>query len=84
MFQRYVKEKMVIDLFIGMPNKNMKVQRDGKEWTVVEPEHLLSLYKTIHGSRGCIAVVTASKLLEKGLKSSDLVDHPDLVKLPTN
>lgn len=80
-FQRYVQHKLVIDIFFGCVEE-LRLQRDGEEWSIVEPEYLLSLYKTIHGSSGCIAVVTASELIKKGLEPHKLVNHADLVKLP--
>jgi hypothetical protein len=81
-FQRYVQQRLVIDIFLSEV-RELRVQRDGEEWFVVEPEYLLSLYKTIHGSKGCVAVVTASELIKKGLKPCKLVNHADLVKLPS-
>jgi hypothetical protein len=51
------------------------VQIDG--FNVVEPQHLLSFYKTVHTSGGCIAVREAKILLAQGINP---VGREELIK----
>lgn len=67
--------RLTIDLFVGSPPSR---HLEGG-WRVVDPAHLISLYKTIHGSDTCLAVKAASRLLAAGV---DPVGHPDLAALP--
>lgn len=68
--------KIVFDLFTGLVPFRV-VRRE--MWRIVEPEHLLSLYKTIHGSEECFSVSAARRLLENRI---DPVGHPTLVEIP--
>lgn len=65
-FRRYVKNvkgtKVIVDFFI---KKISYIEIDG--WKVVEPSQLIQLYKNIHTSKNCFAVVSAEKLLNKGI-----------------
>lgn len=65
-FRRYEKDvkgtKVIIDFFIkAIPF----IEIDG--WKVVEPSQLIQLYKSIHTSKNCFAVVAAEKMLKKGI-----------------
>lgn len=77
-FFRYVKtdngRKIVIDLFI---KKVPFVSNNG--WNVVEPNYLLSLYDTVHGSNHCIAVNKSIELIGKGQSP---LNREELVTLP--
>ena len=69
-FRRYEKRvadedssvKVTIDLFVqsGVPCRQVK------GWWVVEPDFLLGLYSSIHGSDQCFAVKEAARLVEQG------------------
>lgn len=54
--------KVLIDLFIGEPPSH-KVG----EYSVVDTEHLLSLYQSTHSSKNCTAVRSAVILVRKGI-----------------
>ena len=83
-FRRYEKvvegpaeppQRVVIDFFVrDVPER---VMDDG--WRVVAPETLLTFYSTFHGSRACVAVQAAARLLAAG---EDPVRHPDLCAIP--
>jgi len=67
--------RVTIDFFVrDVPSRTV---RGG--WRVVEPSVLLGFYSTFHGSRACIAVQAAHRLLEQGI---DPEDHPELSALP--
>lgn len=77
-FIRYEKikdeRKMVIDMFKGeIPN----IVANG--WNVAEPNHLLSLYYTVHQSDQCIAVQKSRELIKKGISP---IYNDELIKLP--
>ncbi len=67
--------RLTIDFFVN----DAIPARTVKGWQVVEPAHLLSLYRNIHSSDKCFAVQAAKKLLEQGI---DPVDRPELVQIP--
>jgi hypothetical protein len=74
-FMRYTKfldtGKVVFDTYIqSAPFVVANGQR------VVAPKHLLSLYKTTHQSRECVAVQAAKRLVADG---KEVVGHPSLV-----
>lgn len=75
-FRRYIKNingiKIIIDFFV---RRISFIEVDG--WKVVEPANLLQLYKTIHTSRSCFAVVSAKKLLNKGI---NILHREELMK----
>lgn len=68
--------KITIDMFVGNPP--IRVVRDGL-WRVVEPEHLLSPYDSVHSSSECFAVLAARYLIERRI---DPVGHSKLVEIP--
>lgn len=70
------KKAITIDLFTGEPPH--RTLEGG--WRVVDPAHLITLYKTVHGSDTCFAVKAAARLLQSGV---DPVGHPDLVAIPS-
>jgi hypothetical protein len=84
-FRRYEKSldidegrtaRITIDFFVSQDIS----YREVKGWNVVEPEHLLGLYRNIHSSDKCFAVQAAVKMIESG---EDPVDREELVKIPS-
>lgn len=66
---------VILDLFTGeVPSRILP-----SGWRVVDPAHLLTLYKTVHGTDTCFAVKAAARLLRTGI---DPVGHPDLASPP--
>ena len=78
-FVRYTKfqegGKLVLDIFI-QEVPNISLSYGSRMYRLVEPRHLLSLYKTVHGSTGCTAVRAAKKLLAYGISP---VGRPELI-----
>lgn len=73
-FHRYTKKmdsgKIMLDIYIeNVPSISVK------GYNVVEPEYLLSLYKTTHMSKECVAVKAAQKLISQNI---NIIDHPAL------
>ncbi len=82
-FRRYEKNivveggnvRITIDFFVSKDIPCRTV--DG--WSVVEPEHLLTLYRNIHSSDKCFAVQASLKLIEQGI---DPVGRKELLEIP--
>ena len=83
-FRRYEKTvetdtgksiRITIDFFV----KSAVPSRFVKEWNVVEPSFLLSLYSNIHSSDKCWAVQASLRLLDKNI---DPLDRIELVTIP--
>jgi len=73
-YEKILDRKMVIDMFKGsIPTIEVK------GWNVADPNHLLSLYKTVHQSDNCIAVQSSRILQEKGISP---IDNEMLIELP--
>ncbi len=82
-FRRYEKVvadekrpiRITIDFFVSdeIPTRTV----DG--WEVVEPQHLLSLYRNIHSSDKCFAVQASVKLIAQGI---DPVGREELIAIP--
>jgi hypothetical protein len=81
-FRRYEKRieteagksiKITIDLFVNgdIPERTIN------GWRIVEPKYLLSLYKKIHTSDQCFAVLAAYELIKKGI---DPVGREELIQ----
>lgn len=69
--------RVTIDLFVGEP----PVRELEGGWRVVCPRHLITLYKTVHGSDKCFAVQAATRLLVQGI---DPVGRPELCEPPAD
>jgi len=67
--------KITLDVFL----KSVPFRVVAGGWRVVEPEHLLSLYDSVHTSGECFAVTAAKKLVAEGV---DPVGNELLVKIP--
>lgn len=67
--------RIIIDFFI---DKDLPV-RNISGWSVIEPSHLLSLYRSVHSSDNCFAVRAAAALIKKGI---DPVGKEELVQIP--
>ena len=86
-FRRYEKQvenidgdkvkglKFTVDFFVGDDFPIVEV--DG--WKVIEPKHLLSLYKSVHSSDNCFAVRAAAKLISKGINP---IGREELIEVP--
>ena len=76
-FRRYRKdikgEKVIIDFFV---REIPFIEIDG--WKIVEPSQLIRLYKSVHTSKNCFAVVAAEKMLNKGIN----ILHKEELMLP--
>lgn len=79
-FRRYEKHvgevKVTIDFFV----RDVPSRLTAAGFRVVEPAFLLGLYRNIHSSDKCFAVLAAKRLLEAGI---DPQHHPELVVLPS-
>lgn len=83
LFHRYVKtvdgEKVILDVFTG------DVPRfGGNGFSIVEPEHLLSLYGKIHQTVNCFSVTIARELLAKGIhpyNRPEMVDYTRFLEM---
>ena len=78
-FRRLEKQvgthRVVLDLFTGgVPSRQV---RGG--FRVVEPQYLVGLYRTVHGSNTCFAVRAASQLLARGI---DPEGRAELIEIP--
>ncbi|MGH1387067.1 hypothetical protein [Kordia sp.] len=83
-FRRYEKTvetdegksiRITIDFFV----KSAVPSRFVKDWNIVDPTFLLSLYSNIHSSDKCWAVQASIGLLAKNI---DPLDHSALVTIP--
>lgn len=87
-FRRYEKttkngKNLIIDFFVRKDLQVREVSNQGVfgfcKWKVVEPQQLLTFYKSIHSSDNCFAVKAAADLLAKGI---DPVGRSELAMLP--
>ncbi len=88
-FRRYEKltrddHRLTIDFFVRNDINVRKIDSFdvlGRPcaWNVVEPQQLLSFYKSIHSSDNCFAVKAAANLLNLGI---DPVGRKELIEIP--
>jgi len=77
-FRRYElykdNKKLIIDFFVGNPPFIIV-----NGFKVIEPNYLLSLYKSIHSSDNCFAVKAAYEIIKNG---ENPIGRKELVEIP--